>query len=84
MVYPQLDRKDISQLLREAGCPDEFARKFLMAEDTEGTDVQLQMLRDQRHRQLKALHDEGKRLDQLDLLCCILENRRTQSKAEKE
>lgn len=68
-----LSRQDVAQLLRETGCTDEFTRRFLTAMDDERTDLQLRLLREQRTRQLGRLHEEEKKLDELDFLRYKLE-----------
>ena len=65
--------EDVAQLLREANCPDEFAKQFLSAMETKPVKEQLRLLRGQRSRQLERLHREEKRLDQLDFLRDVLE-----------
>ena len=70
--YTLID-EDIVQLLQEADCPDEFIQEFLAAMDTENVKDQLSLLRAQRSRQLNRLHEEEKKLDQLDYLRYKLE-----------
>lgn len=71
--------EDVSQLLLEAGCSDEFTQRFLAAMKTERVKDQLHLLRGQRSYQLARLHEEEKKLDQLDYLRYVLEK---QSSAE--
>ncbi len=64
----EIDRKDIEQLLREAGCEDRFVRIFLNTMDGDSVEAQLHLLQDQRRRQLDQVHVEEKKLDKLDYL----------------
>lgn len=73
MVNGILIQEDVAQLLREANCPDAFMKQFLAAMETEPVKDQLRLLRVQRMRQLERLHQEEKRLDQLDFLRDALE-----------
>ena len=73
MTNHTLIDEDIVQLLQEADCPDEFIQEFLAAMDTENVKDQLSLLRAQRSRQLNRLHEEEKKLDQLDYLRYKLE-----------
>ena len=73
MANNTLIDEDIAQLLQEADCPDEFIQQFLIAMDTESVNNQLCLLRVQRSRQLNRLHEEEKKLDQLDYLRYKLE-----------
>ena len=66
-------REDVLQLLRETECPEEFTQQFAAAIDQESIASQLRLLRAQRHRQLERLHDEERKLDQLDYLRYRLE-----------
>ena len=65
--------EDVTQLLQEADCSDEFIQAFLAAMDTENVKNQLSLLRTQRGRQLNRLHEEEKKLDRLDYLRYKLE-----------
>lgn len=73
MSDPLLDRKQIEELLQAAGCPDEFNRRFLDALASAPPEEQLRMLRCQRCRQLDRIHDEKKKLEDLDFLRYQLE-----------
>lgn len=66
-------REDVLQLLREAECSEEFTQQFAAAIEQESIASQLRLLRAQRHRQLERLHDEERKLDQLDYLRYRLE-----------
>lgn len=66
-------REDVLQLLREAECSEEFTQQFAAAIDQKSIASQLRLLRAQRCRQLERLHDEERKLDQLDYLRCRLE-----------
>lgn len=68
-----LNRQDVAQLLQEAGCTDEFARRFLTAMDDGRVNLQLRLLKEQRTLQLGRLHEEEKKLDELDFLRYKLE-----------
>ena len=57
--------EDITQLLQEADCSDEFIQEFLTAMDAENIKNQLSLLRTQRGRQLNRLHEEEEKLDRL-------------------
>ena len=61
----EIGRKDIEQLLREAGCEDRFVRIFLNTMDGGSVEAQLHLLQDQRRRQLDQVHVEEKKLDYL-------------------
>lgn len=65
--------EDIAQLLQEADCPDAFIQQFLTAMETGSVNDQLCLLRTQRSRQLERVHEEEKKLDQLDYLRYKLE-----------
>lgn len=65
--------EDVTQLLREGGCSVEFTQKFLTAMKTKTTKELLCILRNQRNWQLERLHEEGRKLDQLDFLRDMLE-----------
>ena len=73
MTNHALIDEDITQLLQEADCSDEFIQEFLAALDTENVKNQLSLLRTQRSRQLSRLHEEEKKLDRLDYLRYKLE-----------
>lgn len=73
MANDTLFRKDVIQLLREAGCPEEFIRQFNTAIDQESIVNQLRLFRMQRCRQLERVHDEERKLDHLDYLRYRLE-----------
>lgn len=66
-------REDVLQLLREAECSDEFTQQFAAAIDQACIASQLRLLRAQRRCQLERLHDEERKLDQLDYLRYRLE-----------
>ncbi len=65
--------EDVTQLLQEGGCSIEFIQKFRVAMETKPPKDLLCMLRSQRNLQLERLHEEGKKLDQLDFLRDMLE-----------
>lgn len=65
--------EDVTQLLQEGGCSSEFIQKFQIAMETKPAKELLHMLRGQRNLQLERLHEEGKKLDQLDFLRDMLE-----------
>lgn len=65
--------EDVCQLLQEAGCSDEFTRQFLAEMETESIKNLLCLLRGQRSYQLDRLHEEERKLDQLDYLRYELE-----------
>ena len=65
--------EDVTQLLQEGGCSGDFIQKFMTTMETKPTKEVLCMLRSQRNRQLGRLHEEGKKLDRLDLLRDMLE-----------
>ena len=73
MAYSNLIQEDVGQLLYEAGCTDEFTRQFLTVMQTEDVKSLLCLLRGQRRCQLDRLHEEEKKLDQLDYLRYALE-----------
>lgn len=66
-------REDVLQLLREKECSEEFTQQFAAAIDEKSIISQLRLLRAQRRRQLERLHDEERKLDQLDYLRYRLE-----------
>lgn len=66
-------REDVLQLLREAECSEEFTQQFAAAIDQESIASQLRLLRTQRCRQLERVHNEERKLDQLDYLRYQLE-----------
>ncbi len=66
-------REDVLQLLREAECSEEFTRQFAAAIEQESIASQLRLLRAQRCRQLERVHNEERKLDQLDYLRYRLE-----------
>ena len=68
-----LIHENVGQLLHEAGCTDEFTRQFLTVMQTEDVKKLLCLLRGQRRCQLDRLHEEEKKLDQLDYLRYALE-----------
>lgn len=68
-----LTYEDITQLLQETDCSDEFSQQFLAAMKAENVKNQLHLLRAQRSRQLERLHEEENKLDQLGYLRYILE-----------
>lgn len=76
-------REDVLQLLREAECPEEFTRQFTAVMDQESIAGQLHLLQAQRRRQLKRLHDEEHKLDQLDYLRYRLEKQLPSGAARK-
>ena len=69
----EIDRQDTEQLLREAGCGDQFVHDFLSTMGRGSVEAQLRLLRDQRRRQLDQVHAEEKKLDRLDYLRYMLE-----------
>ena len=73
MANHTLIDEDITQLLQEADCSDEFIQEFLTAMDAENVKNQLSLLRTQRGRQLNRLHEKEKKLDRLDYLRYKLE-----------
>ena len=73
MTDPSLDRKHIAELLRETDCPEGFIHRFLAALDEAAPEEPLRMLRCQRCRQLERVHEEQRKLDELDLLRYQLE-----------
>lgn len=76
-------REDVLQLLREAECSEEFTQQFAAAIDQKSIASQLRLLRAQRHRQLERLHDEERKLDQLDYLRYRLEKQMPGNAARK-
>ena len=58
--------EDVSQLLQEAGCTDEFTQQFLVVMETENIKNLLHLLCGQRSYQLERLHEEEKKLDLSD------------------
>lgn len=73
MIRDPIGFDDTTQLLQEGGCSSEFIQKFLIAMETKTTKDLLCMLRCQRNLQLGKLHEEGKKLDQLDCLRDLLQ-----------
>ena len=73
MVNNILIYEDITELLQEADCSDEFIQQFLTAMEAESVKNQLRLLRTQRSRQLERLHEGEKKLDRLDYLRYKLE-----------
>lgn len=73
MANASLIHEDVGQLLHEAGCTDEFTQQFLTVMQTEDVRNLLCLLRSQRRCQLNRLHEEEKKLDQLDYLRYALE-----------
>lgn len=73
MANSSLVHEDVSQLLQEAGCTDEFTHQFLVMMRTENVKTLLRLLRGQRSYQLDRLHEEEKKLDRLDYLRYKLE-----------
>lgn len=73
MANSGLIHEDVSQLLQEAGCTDEFTHQFLVMMRTENVKTLLRLLRGQRSYQLDRLHEEEKKLDRLDYLRYQLE-----------
>jgi len=64
----KLSKDTITQNLRDAGCPEDFIRRFLAAL-TNGTPAEQERLLDQERRCiLDKVHDEQKRLDCFDYL----------------
>lgn len=64
----KLSKDAITQNLRDAGCPEDFIRRFL-ASLTSGTPAEQERLLDQERRCiLEKVHDEQKRLDCFDYL----------------
>lgn len=72
-----LERENLTQLLHDADCPDEFTQRFLKTMETGTTGDQLRLLRTQRSRQLERVHAEEKKLDILDFLRYRLEKQTT-------
>ena len=73
MICDSITCEDVTQLLQEGRCSSEFIQKFLTAMETKTEKDLLRMLRGQRICQLERLHEEGKKLDQLDFLRDMLE-----------
>lgn len=73
MIRDPIGFDDAAQLLQEGGCSDEFIQNFLAAMATKKTTDLFCMLRCQRNLQLGKLHEEGKKLDQLDRLRDLLQ-----------
>lgn len=73
MANSSLIHEDVGQLLQEAGCTDEFTHQFLVMMKTENVKTLLHLLRGQRNYQLDRLHEEERKLDQLDYLRYQLE-----------
>ena len=73
MANSSLIHEDVGQLLQEAGCTDEFTHQFLVMMKTENVKTLLHLLRGQRNYQLDHLHEEERKLDQLDYLRYQLE-----------
>lgn len=73
MANSSLLHEDVGQLLQEAGCTDEFTHQFLVMMKTENVKTLLHLLRGQRNYQLDRLHEEERKLDQLDYLRYQLE-----------
>lgn len=73
MANSSLIHEDVGQLLQEAGCTDEFTHQFLVLMKTENVKTLLHLLRGQRNYQLDRLHEEERKLDQLDYLRYQLE-----------
>ncbi len=64
----QLSIDAITQNLRDAGCPEDFIKRFLACL-TYGTPIeQERMLERERHCILEKVHDEQKKLDCFDYL----------------
>ncbi len=64
----KLSMEDITQNLRDAGCAEDFIKRFLACL-THGTPVeQERMLERERHCILEKIHDEQKKLDCFDYL----------------
>jgi len=58
----------VAQNLRDAGCPEEFIKNFILALSHATPAEQAQMLERQRRCILEKVHDEQKKLDCLDYL----------------
>ena len=63
-----LSRDQVEALLREADCPEESTGRFLAAMDASEIEEQLRILRCQRCRLLERIHNEQRKLDELDYL----------------
>ncbi len=68
-----LNRDQIEALLRDTDCPEESAGRFLAAMDASEIEEQLRILRCQRCRLLERIHNEQRKLDELDYLRYQLE-----------
>lgn len=75
MICNSIDLEDVAQLLQEGGCSGDFIQKFITTMKTKPQKEVFRMLRSQRNWQLGRLHEEGKKLDQLDFLRDMLKNR---------
>lgn len=73
MMRDPIGFDDAAQLLQDGGCSGEFIQNFLAAMETKTTADLLCILRYQRNLQLGRLHEEGKKLDQLDCLRDLLQ-----------
>lgn len=73
MASQTLSLEETVQILHDAGCTEEFTRRFIAAMEAEPIQAQLRLLRGQRQCQLDQVHVEEKKLDCLDYLRYVLE-----------
>lgn len=64
----------VLQNLKDAGCTDEMAERFMTLQDSE--DQQIRLLSGHRKRLLETLHQVEKRIDCLDYLIYQMQNRK--------
>ena len=58
----------VLQNLKDAGCTDEMAEKFMALQDSDDEEQQIRLLSDHRRHLLEKLHREEKQFDCLDYL----------------
>lgn len=68
MGFDPLEKENILQNLKDAGCTPEFVKAFMELVEEGRRDAQLKMLFDHRQRLLDRIHENQRRLDCLDYL----------------
>lgn len=83
MLYGPMTEEQVTQILKDAGCPAEFIGEYRLAMEAKDVPRRLRLLGMYRCGMLERVHVEQKRLDCLDYLRYRLEKQMKEGRAEK-
>lgn len=79
-----MKQETVVQTLKDAGCPEDFAARFLQVMECGSTAEQLRLLSCQRCKLLEQVHIEQKKLDCLDYLRYSLKSKSAKAASPRD